>query len=315
MTHPRKQKTNLPFVSVIIPVYNDLERLRLCLDALENQTYSAERYEVVVVDNNSDEAVAPHVQDYPHVRVLVETIKGSDASRNCGLANTTADYLAFTDADCIPRPDWLETGIQTLLNHPHVGLVGGEVDVFTSDAPPTSGELYEQIYAFPIERYIYKDHFMPTCNMFTFRSMFERVGEFAIDIPEGGDLEWGQRVHAAGYELFYCPETRVSHPARHLPDLLQKHLRLAKIGAMIDLADETRFSVLNRLWFYKLFYLLPPPRDIRKTFRSSFNLLQKLRVLSVITLLRSIRTYEYGVQISRKMLNRPDHDVTSSKFA
>lgn len=307
MKQSRRQKTNLPFVSVIIPVYNDLERLRLCLDALEDQTYPAERYEVVVVDNNSDDPVAPYVQDYAHVRVLVETTKGSDASRNCGLAHTTADYLAFTDADCIPHRDWLETGIHALLEHPHVGLVGGGVDVFTSDKTrPTAGELYEQIYAFPIERYIYKDHFMPTCNMFTFRSVFERVGEFAIDIPEGGDLEWGQRVHAAGYELFYCPELRVSHPARHLPDLVQKHLRLAKIGALTQLADESRFSVLNRLWFYKLFYLLPPPRDIRKTFRSSFNGLQKLQVLSVITLLRAIRTFEYGTQITRKMLNRPE---------
>ncbi len=50
-----------PFVSVIIPVYNDTERLQRCLDALEEQTYPADRYEVVVVDNGSDTPIAPVV--------------------------------------------------------------------------------------------------------------------------------------------------------------------------------------------------------------------------------------------------------------
>ena len=42
-----------PFVSVIVPVYNDPERLRLCLRALEGQTYPESRYEIVVMDNGA----------------------------------------------------------------------------------------------------------------------------------------------------------------------------------------------------------------------------------------------------------------------
>jgi len=43
----------LPFVSVIIPVYNDNSRLQTCLDALGHQTYPSDRLEVIVVDNGS----------------------------------------------------------------------------------------------------------------------------------------------------------------------------------------------------------------------------------------------------------------------
>lgn len=43
-----------PFVSVIIPVFSDAERLRICLMALEQQTYPRSFYEVIVVDNGSN---------------------------------------------------------------------------------------------------------------------------------------------------------------------------------------------------------------------------------------------------------------------
>ena len=54
------------YVSVVIPVFNDLERLRICLDALERQTYPRKSYEVIVVDNGSDEDVEAGIKDFKH---------------------------------------------------------------------------------------------------------------------------------------------------------------------------------------------------------------------------------------------------------
>ena len=54
-----------PFVSVIIPVYNDPIRLETCLQALEEQTYPKSSYEVIVVDNGSDESIEPIVVEFP----------------------------------------------------------------------------------------------------------------------------------------------------------------------------------------------------------------------------------------------------------
>jgi glycosyltransferase involved in cell wall biosynthesis len=45
------------FISVIIPVFNDAEPLKTCLEALENQTYPKDLYEVIVIDNASDENI------------------------------------------------------------------------------------------------------------------------------------------------------------------------------------------------------------------------------------------------------------------
>ena len=51
------------FVSVIVPVYNDAGRLAACLEALEDQTYASQRYEVVVVDNASSQPIATLLDD------------------------------------------------------------------------------------------------------------------------------------------------------------------------------------------------------------------------------------------------------------
>ena len=53
-----------PFVSVIIPVFNDSDRLLTCLKALEHQTYPKNLYEVIVVDNDSEDNVEKLVDQF-----------------------------------------------------------------------------------------------------------------------------------------------------------------------------------------------------------------------------------------------------------
>ncbi|MGL4504066.1 MAG: glycosyltransferase, partial [Planktothrix sp.] len=56
-----------PFVSVIIPVFNDLDRLLVCLQSLENQTYPKKSYEVIVIDNGSAEEIKSVVLQFSQV--------------------------------------------------------------------------------------------------------------------------------------------------------------------------------------------------------------------------------------------------------
>src|ERR1044072_31217 len=102
------------FVSVIVPVWNDAARLDACLRALDMQTYPCELYEIVVVDNDSDEAVGPVVESHGRARLVHEARPGSYAARNTGLAHARGEILAFTDADCLPVEDWIERGVERL---------------------------------------------------------------------------------------------------------------------------------------------------------------------------------------------------------
>jgi len=103
-----------PFVSGIVPVYNDTSRLVLCLDALEHQSCPTERFEVVVVDNGPRPSLEPPIADFRQSRVGHEPRPGSYAARNRGTRSARGRILAFTDADCIPARNWIHTGVGAL---------------------------------------------------------------------------------------------------------------------------------------------------------------------------------------------------------
>lgn len=203
------------FVSVIIPVFNDSQRLALCLQALQNQKndYLNLQYEVIVVDNNSTENIKEVCNQY-HAKYVLELQRGSYAARNRGIEEAKGEHLAFTDSDCIPDQYWLEKGLSILLDNAQVGLVGGEIQVFTKNSRPTLGDTYDLAFAFPQFTYIHKNHFAATANMFAAKKIFHQVGLFENNMTSGGDYEWGQRVFQAGLKQIFASEAIVNHPTR-----------------------------------------------------------------------------------------------------
>jgi glycosyltransferase involved in cell wall biosynthesis len=215
-------------VSVIIPVYNDTERLARCLQALAQQSYPADRFEIIVVDNGSTPPAARTLApQHPCVVFAREPTPGSYAARNRGIELAKGTVIAFTDSDCIPSPDWIESGVAALSATPNCGLVAGRIDLFFANAArPTAAELYERVSGFPQEKYVVEFHFGATANVFTSASVIRIVGPFNPNLRSGGDLEWGERVHRAGYAQIYAPAAVVTHPARaSLRDLVYKRRR------------------------------------------------------------------------------------------
>jgi len=203
------------FVSVIIPVYDDLERLKICLRALENQTYPRNLYEVIVVNNNPSDNIEAHIVRSDRVRVVCEGHRGSYAARNRGILKAKGAVLAFTDSDCIPLRDWIEKGVENLLGQQNVGLVGGKIEVTVSNPEnPTAIELYEKVTAFRQKEYIEKFRFGATANLFTFKHVVREIGCFNDTLLSSGDFEWGNRVFAAGHRQIFADDTCVLHPAR-----------------------------------------------------------------------------------------------------
>jgi glycosyltransferase involved in cell wall biosynthesis len=132
-----------PFVSVIVPVFENPTGLQRCLGALEAQSYPASRFEVLVVDNGSRRSPGPIVAGHPRARLIVEPRPGSYCARNAGIRQARGEILAFTDADCVPDQAWVERGVLALEQDPGRGLIGGRVQVSLRDpARPTALELF-----------------------------------------------------------------------------------------------------------------------------------------------------------------------------
>lgn len=222
--------SRIPFLSVIVPVYNDLSRLKKCLDTLNNQTYLKNYYEVVVINNYPRQRLDHLAKMYGNVRVVFEANKGSYAARNKGIHMALGDILAFTDSDCVPKADWLETGVITLLSIENCGLVGGNIILtYENASEPNIFEMYDTFNCLRQKEYVENQNFSATANMFSFKHIFESIGYFNENLKSSGDLEWGNRVFEKGYALAYSENAIVFHPARsRFVDILRKNYRIAE---------------------------------------------------------------------------------------
>jgi len=285
------------FVSVIIPVYNNNQQLKTCLIALQNQTYSRHNYEIIVIDNGSEESLKQEleylVKNFDNVILTEEKTPGSYIARNKGISLAKGDLFAFTDSDCISTQTWLEKGVKMLLDNPQCGLVAGKIEVFTQpNEPPTSVELYEVFNAFQQHKYVQNDHFGATANLFTFRKVFEEIGLFDPTLKSGGDVEWGNRVFVAGYPQLYSEEALVKHPARKTFQELKKKL-IRTTGGDYILKTKKGYNNLNFL-IELIRFLIPPLKFpfVVLMSKKKLNLWQRLGVISVSYYVKYLVAYE-----------------------
>jgi cellulose synthase/poly-beta-1,6-N-acetylglucosamine synthase-like glycosyltransferase len=100
-------------ISVIIPARNEEDNIGHLLRALQNQTYPADLFEIIVVDDHSTDQTASIVKQFSRVKLisLKEDAINSYKKKaiETGIAAASNDFIVTTDADCIPLPGWLET--------------------------------------------------------------------------------------------------------------------------------------------------------------------------------------------------------------
>ena len=248
------------YASVIIPVYNDSERLNKCLKALENQSYSQYLYEVIVINNNSSEDIEAVTSKYRQVKLGFEESPGSYAARNKGIALAKGEVFAFIDSDCLPVPQWIEKGIETLETE-SADLVGGDV-AFTFSPQKSLAEVYDSVSNMQIEQNIRTRKVSKTANLFVKKYVFDSVGLFPSHLKSGGDVIWTRKATEANFKLVYSSEARVFHPARKLMSLLKKQYRVGNGQPDIWLEQGQTFK---QMFLSSINSFRPPsPRDIRK---------------------------------------------------
>jgi len=236
----------LPSVGVVIPVYNDWQRLQWCLEALACQRYPRERLQVRVVDNGSNDW--PSQPSFPlPLEVIVHRHPGSYGARNRAALGWSVDVLAFTDADCQPDPDWIEAGVQALqwTDQPW-RLVAGRI-VLEPQTPghPSGGEQLDQILGFDQARTVRRAGFGVTANLFVAQACFQELGGFHRRTHSGGDREFCHRAVAAGAVLLFEARAVVCHPARDWDELVRKQRRI--VGGRLSIVGEQPLKRLHVL--------------------------------------------------------------------
>lgn len=198
---------NDPLLSVVIPFLNEEARLGACLRAVQAQTFGAERFETILIDNGSRDRSAEIARSFAGTTVLSEPRRDPYVARNRGIQAARGRYIVFLDADCIADPRWLEEMWR---------------EIETSQAPIVLGYLsypdgvssllrrhehyYDAKLRFLLDHRLERHYFGHAGNMAVRRDVFERLGPFP-PMPIVGDTEIIHRL------LREWPESTLSYAA------------------------------------------------------------------------------------------------------
>jgi cellulose synthase/poly-beta-1,6-N-acetylglucosamine synthase-like glycosyltransferase len=152
-------------LTVIVPAYNEQALIGSCLDSLLSQTLPGEKYEIIVIDNNSTDLTAKIALDRG-IRVEKELVKGYVHAIRKGIEISQTEYIAFTDADCIVPCDWLERIILHFDESTQIVGVGGKLAFY--DIQPIVDKTFRSI--------LYLNKALPGNNMAIKREALAWIG-------------------------------------------------------------------------------------------------------------------------------------------
>ena len=185
-------------VSVIVPNYNYAEALPLCIAALQRQTYAP--IEILVVDDGStDDSVA--IAESMGVTVIRTPNGGVARARNLGAARARGDILFFVDSDVAMAPDAVAIAVDMIEADPTVGAACG-----IYDAEPLIRHSRVEEYRCMQGHYWRLDSEGTVSFLFSSlcaipRHVFDEVGPFNPGAGVQEEVDYGERITAAGYDV------------------------------------------------------------------------------------------------------------------
>lgn len=213
-------------ISVIIPTYNRREQLRKCLISLFAQTFPNDKYEVIIVDDGSNDGTLEMIDELKtrvkgNIRYLWQEHKGAARARNFGIKSASGEIIGFTDSDVIPQSDWLEKAIKYFRKDEKIIGIEGKTIV------PNP----ERITPFTHQVENLKGGNFMTCNIFYRKEALDIIGgfdeRFELAIREDSDLAFS--VLKKGWKIHFAPDVVVKHPVSKIVDYWI-HFKSARYG-------------------------------------------------------------------------------------
>lgn len=194
-------------IAVVVATCNRPGQLRRLLECLAVQTVKAE---VIVVDDGSAGTLDDVIRPFDCV-LIRQGNAGPAAARNRGVAQAGAEFIAFTDDDCEPEPEWVESLLKNLQEDP-ARLIGGRT------VNGARGNVYSEISQIIVDiAYdFYRGEFYASNNMAVSKHRFLDCGGFDESFrPASEDREFCDRWRHRGWQFRFVPEAIVRHHHEH----------------------------------------------------------------------------------------------------
>lgn len=255
-----------PFFSIIVPTHNRPAQLvDVCLTALTRLDYPRDLYEVIVVNDGGQcfTELTKSFRKHLNLKLLSQPHAGPAVARNYGAREAKGEFLAFTDDDCAPARDWLESLAGAFAETPESAVGGRTVNLLSENLYSTASQMLIDYLYDHYNQTNGRVHFLASNNLAVPAQIFHTVGGFNETFSLGGeDREFCSRWISKGYQMAYASNVLVLHSHRlKLPSFIRQHFTYGRGAFRYRLAvsrsnnEPVRFEKLRFYWellFYPL---------------------------------------------------------------
>lgn len=217
-------ETPLPFVSVVMPIFNEAVFIERSLGAVLAQDYPANLMEVIVVDGGSTDGTRQTLEQFqksdPRLVILTNPARIIPSALNIGIRHARGDLIVRVDGHTVIAPDYVRTCVEYLLRD-DVDNVGGLMQ-------PVGKTYFGRAIALATSspfgignskfHYSEKEQHVDTVYLGAYRrQVFDRIGLFDEEFLCNEDYELNYRLRAAGGRILCTPTIRSIYYCRESP--------------------------------------------------------------------------------------------------
>ncbi len=196
-------------ISVVIPNHNGEKNIGRCLEAACASDYH--NFEVVVVDDCSDDRSVEIIQQYPCTLIRLGERSGASKARNTGAIKSRGEIIFFTDSDCLLQRDTLSLANRAMSSAEPDVAVGGTYTLIPYDEQFFS--TFQSVFVHYSEtKNLESPDYLAAHAMIIHAETFRKSRGFPeVFLPIMEDLEYSHRLKRSGVKLRMVPEIQVKH--------------------------------------------------------------------------------------------------------
>lgn len=224
----------MPFISVVIPLYNKENYIKDTIESVLDQSFTD--YELLIIDDCSTDNSKQVASQFADSRISIvthSTNKGLSASRNTGIQNAAADYIAFLDADDLWKPNFLSEIHQLITDFPEASLFATNYEEIIGKnraVLPSNGavklfknSILEDFFEINLSQPLY----CPS-SLCVKKDVFENIGFYDETITYGEDVDFNIRANLK-YSLAYSTHPFTQYLTDSENQITQSNLSSKKI--------------------------------------------------------------------------------------
>ena len=263
-----EHNTSLPFVSTLLVTRNEKDYIRLSMMSLINQTYPKDKYEIIVIDGNSNDGTLDEIKalqckystDSFKIKLLNNEKLILSAGWNIGIKAAKGNYVLRIDAHSTIALDYVEKCVETISRVDAVG-VGG---ILVTESLSGGDEAVPLVLSSPfgvgnsIFRVSGKEGYADTASYLLYKKeIFEKAGYFDEEMVRNQDIEEHSRIKKAGGRLYFNPKIIATYYSRNtVKKMLKQAYGNGQWNMVLLKKDKSALSIRHLIPFAFVVFLI-----------------------------------------------------------